>query len=256
VLVPEALLAAEATALAGGGAPRLDAPVDRALASVLRAELEREVRAAGIPRERIERYYREQRRHFSRPASILVWRILLSNEAAARELITSLGEPSLATWRALARERSLDEATSMRGGSLGYVAADGQTHHPQVRVDPALHRAASRVGDGQLVPHPVAEGRYHAVVWRRASRPEHTTPLAEAEGEITELLLEAELLRRELRLLSELRETGLRDHHPALLDDFAAAENETPAAPTRSGPPAAVPSQPRLRPRPGDRGMR
>src|SRR5688572_18838096 len=128
-LVREALLEAQASS----DDQRLASARDTALARALLAELEQRVETAGVPAEQITSYYARHRQSYEAPRSILIWRILLRQEAEARALLHELGTPTESTWSRLARDRSVDTATHMRSGSLGYVAADGQTHLPQVR---------------------------------------------------------------------------------------------------------------------------
>ena len=54
-------------------------------------------------------------------------------------------------WNELARDESVDKTTSMRGGNLGFVAPDGSTTDPNLKVDPALYAAAEKVKDSELV---------------------------------------------------------------------------------------------------------
>lgn len=253
VLVPRELLAREADRTF----PRtsLDDPTDRALALALRAELERETRRAGVSTQSLHAHLLERERHYVRPAGVLLWRILLPSERSARQLIDELGVPEEARFRRLARERSADLATNMRAGNLGYVAENGHTSHPQVRVDPALYAAAREVRDGELVGQPVAEGRHYAVIWRRASRPEERLPPARAEREARLLLLEAASLRSQRELIESLRGEWLSDYRPELVDEHQLRAREVHPSPRRSAAPETA-ERVHLAPRSGERGLR
>jgi len=251
-LVREALLEVEASA----EDPLLGSARDSALARALLLELGHSAQTAGVTSEQIARYYAEHRQSYELPRSILIWRILLPQEADARALLHELGTPKESTWSRLARERSIDTATHMRSGSLGYVAQDGQTHMPQVRVSPALFAAAERVRDGQLVPQPVVEGDAYAVVWRRSSRAPQPSQLAAVSADIAALLETAKFASDAQTLIDRLRRESLRDYQPGLLAGFEPRSSDVldPGQPATTKAPGQRPVT--LTPRPGDSGLR
>lgn len=253
-LVPEALMHLEAEREDRG----ILSARDRALAGALSVELERAALARGLSKEQPAGRLAEQQ---SAPRTLLIWRILLRNEADASALLQELGKPSEGTWTRLARERSLDRATHMRSGSLGYVAPSGQTHMPQVRVSPALFAAAEQVADGELVPRPVPEGSDFAVVWRRASlvTAPAAPPRSASEPGGTDLgaQLVGEAVAREARTLTRaLRAAWLRDYRPELVAglELRSGADLEPAKPGGTAPTALRPVT--LLPRPTDSGLR
>jgi hypothetical protein len=251
-LVPEALLEQEAAR----DERRLGSARDRALSRALLTGLQEQGAVAGVPESEVAQYYAQHRDSYEEPRSISLWRILLRQEAEARALLRELGQPSESTWSRLARERSIDTATHMRSGSLGFVAADGQTDLPQVRVAPALFAAAERVKDGQLVPEPVAEGEDFAVIWRRASRPAQLSQLSAVSADIRALLLHARQVSEVQALTERLRKESLRDYQPALLAGFEPRVSEA-LEPGRPPALAALPARPvSLSPRTTDSGLR
>lgn len=253
LLVPRALLELEARRL-----PRAWPPArDSALAGALLAELRAEVARSAISEQELALYLDRHRRHYETPRGILLWRILVRGEGEARELIEKLKQPEEAEWRRLARERSIDSATHMRGGSLGYVSANGQSHIPQLRVSPGLFAAAERVADGALVPEPVAEGDAFAVLWRRASRPARAPSLRELAPELRSRILEQRLGAAYAELIERLRRERLSAHQPELLAGFAPEPSEAAPAAQALPAPAAPATRPvRLLPEPTARGLR
>ena len=251
VLIPEALLQAHAA----GTKRDLAGPRARALSEVLLLDLQAQVSTQPPSDLELRHHYEQHRRHYETPRGILIWRILLKGEPEARELIAKLGAPKEAEFRRLARDLSIDEATCMRAGTLGYVASDGQTHLPQVRVSPALFAAADQVRDGELVPEPVREGDRFAVVWRRASRPAQTQSLEEVSGAVRAQLEEQKLVEETRKLIERLRTSELRDLQPAALHGFEPRLAEPVASPARAREAAPVRSV-RLLPRATDRGLR
>jgi peptidyl-prolyl cis-trans isomerase C len=229
---------------------------DAALSQLLLRELASHVSASSVSEAEIASYYEQHRRHYQTPRSLLLWRILLRDEAAARALIGELGSPELSAWSQAARERSIDEATHMRAGSLGYVASDGETHMPQVRVARVLFEAADRVKDGELVPEPVREGDAYAVIWRRGSRDAQIRSLSEVASGIRSLLMDGKLAGASRALIERLRQRELLEHHPEHLDGFEPPLAAT-SAPRPAAPAAPVPIRPvRLSPEATERGWR
>lgn len=168
----------------------------------------------------VESYLREHQREFSKPLRVRIFRILVSTEEKAKELLASLDETTtLADFRALSREHSIDQATNERGGDLGFVWPDGSTDIPQVSANKSLYEAASSLEDGQFAGVPIPEGKHFAVLWRRGSLPaesmgEHSTRLArlrleekKAHEAVESLLskLSKNVTRRDDELLGKLR---------------------------------------------------
>jgi hypothetical protein len=251
VLVAEGLLA-----VAAEQAPAaLPSARDRALARTLEATLASETSRA-VPSEADVAAYRERyRAELDTPRTLSLWRILLVSEADARAVIAQLSPLTEAAWSRLARERSTDRATNMRAGNLGRVAADGQTHMPELRVSPALFAAADRVKDGELVGSPVPEGDAFAVVWRRASQPARESSPASVATSIAARLGEQRFATARAQLIEALRRAHLADHQPERVASFEPQFTETGAPLPRLD--GELPVRPvRLLPELTDRGLR
>lgn len=256
VLVPEALLAAASA--------RDDALPFSASDSALRQALLLDIRkgfARAAP-EQIQSFYEQHRSRYETPASILIWRIRVATETDARALLAQLDPPKENTWSLLAREHSTDDATNMRAGSLGYVAADGQTNMPELRVAPALYAAAAGLKDGELLPRPIPDADGFALIWRRGSRPASVRSLREVSAEIGGALLDQAVANGTRALLEQLRQRDLHDYAPTLLSGFEPQAPEVLTAPANPAPslgPAAASNSQRpvqLVPRETDLGLR
>ncbi|MGC4091863.1 MAG: peptidyl-prolyl cis-trans isomerase [Polyangiaceae bacterium] len=174
-----------------------------------------------IPAEDIKAYFEANKSRFEQAPGVRLWRILVDDEAKAKQLIEQVkGGGSPAKWAELARENSVDKATNLRQGDLGFVHADGGTDVPRVRVDAALFQAAQSVKDGEVVPQPVREGAKFAVLWRRGSRPEKSRSLEQERDSIRALLERQSADKARVALLAELRQKSVRDEHPELLDQL------------------------------------
>ena len=235
--------------------PALPPGRDLALAQALRAQLRSEASAPGAAE--LEAFAARGPDDASSPRALELSRILVRTEAEARALIAELSTAERARFGQLARESSIDDSTSKRGGYLGWVAADGQTDVPELRVAPELFRAAESAADGELLGEPVREAQGFAVVWRRASRPERASTPAERQRDLAARWAAEHHASAERALLEALRQRELHEFHPDRLAGVEPVFRELarPAA-TAAKPPAPVRPQPRLDPVPTDRGLR
>ncbi|HEX4338237.1 MAG TPA: peptidyl-prolyl cis-trans isomerase [Polyangiaceae bacterium] len=256
ILVPELLFAEHARATDLAAVPHVRLRLREALARALGDALEHEAASETVADTDLRAYYDAHLDDYVQPERIRIARILVDDEAAAKKIlsdVTGIKGPEL--WKNLARESSLDEATKLRGGMLGFVYPDGHTDVPQVAVDPALYAAAARVKNGELVPTPVKEAGHLGVIWRRGSLPA-TSRSFESERDAIRVILVRERAERALATLSdELRHKYVTDEHPALLETLD--KRSAPGASDSAFVPAPPPSTSADPfPRPTDRGLR
>jgi hypothetical protein len=253
LVIPELLLDQAARSSEPLKAPSLGSEREQVLSQAIEHQLGL---GLSISDAEVQHHFEEHRTQFERPAALLLWRILVEDAERARELIKECqGAKGVTRWREFSREHSLDKATHLRDGLLGFVRADGTTDVPQLQVDKALYAAASTVADGELVQEPVIEGTRVAVVWRRGSRAAQSRPLAEVAASIRATLLR-EKTRNELqRLLGTLRQTQLTQFHPEhieLIDYPLPTFTPRDAFPAPSSAPSAALRPPNRT----DRGLR
>jgi hypothetical protein len=209
---------------------------------VLVSALERTLRKEQLLEEgEVAAFFAQHQDRYNQPKALRLWRILVSDEAQAKEIITKVsGVPkAVYVWGDLAREYSVDEATKQRDGSLGFVREDGSTDVPELRVDKVLFAAADAVSDGQIVPEPVREGSHFAVLWRRGTRPARAQTLAAEHDHIQEILTRTKAQAARRALLERLRQASLTDYHPDDVPEWnverGGAANSRQATP---GPPS------------------
>lgn len=193
--------------------------VDRALSSVtLRKNRIGYASAAAIPMEDVRAYYEANRARFDSPERINLWRILCkSREEAITVLESARRDPSIAKYNDLAREHSIDKATNLRGGNLGFVGPDGASNEAGVKVDPVLVKAAQSVKDGELVAQPITEGAAYAVVWRRGTVPANRRSPEESAAQIRSALFRERTEAAEKKLIDDLRVRNVKDVNEGLL---------------------------------------
>ena len=256
-LVPDLLYAQEAQRL------KLDErPLVREQArEILRQAMDHALRAqtlaqSPVSADDVRTYFEANQARFETPHRVRLWRILTDDEALAKKIIDdSQGVEGLKRWSQYARENSLDKATQLRDGDLGFVHPDGKTDAPTLRVDPALFAAADQLADGELAKQPIKEGTHWAVIWRRGSVPAVSRSLAQEEGSIRQVLERERLEKARQNLLSSLHDKYVTETHEALLETVHFDSEGLPTrdhSPSIAHPPAAGSSLPA----PTERGTR
>lgn len=220
VLVPEYLFSLEARRRGLGDAPAARDRILEVLRDAVLEDLEQTVqRSQPVSAREVEEYLASHREQWIVPKRIRLWRILVKSPDQAREIAAAAqGPKGVEAWSRSAREHSLDKATSMRKGDLGFVRPDGRTDVPTVRVDPALVAAADKVRDGEVVSEIIPEAGGYAVVWRRGSLPAEPASNDALSAEIREALERDRLQEALDKLLQELRSRRLPEVHPELLE--------------------------------------
>lgn len=202
--------------------------VDDRLKSILRSAIievaKKESNASTISDADVKEFYDANADKFVAPKRISIWRISVASEAEAREIIGEMksvdgktGE-DVKKWNQLARDKSLDKATAMRSGNLGFVTADGSTNQPEVKYDAALFAAADNVKDGDVVSEPVREGDKWSVVWRRQGMRPVSRSIESEAATIRGAIADQRVRKYMDDLLTGLRSTQLAEIHPELCE--------------------------------------
>jgi peptidyl-prolyl cis-trans isomerase C len=218
-IVPELLLA-QVRAQDLRNTPRMQSAerllLQQMLVSRIRQDSEKR---APVTNDEVRAYFESHHDLFDVPERLRLYRILLPDQKTAEELIQKLkNAPDFDGWRNLAREKSIDEATRMRGGEIGFVSADGKTDIPELQVNPALFVAAASLKDGELAKDPIREGDKYAVLWRRGHTAAQPATLSAHQEAIREHLKRARAEAAVQALLSELRAKYVRDVRPEALE--------------------------------------
>jgi len=253
VVVPELLLAEGAKAKKLDESPMVRERTDQTLRAARLALVKAEM---AITQEEVAAFFVENHGRFDSPERVGMYRILCrSKEEAASVLADAKQAGTLARWNELARERSVDRATALRGGNLGFVGPDGSSSEASVRVEPALFAAAAKVKDGEFVPEPVKEGEGFAAIWRRGTLPAVRRSIEEETTAIRQVLARKKLEEGAKALLKQLREAGSVTSHPQLID---VVEIDVNGAVVQRKRPGVVPSKPSMPPAPSatPRGLR
>jgi peptidyl-prolyl cis-trans isomerase C len=253
VVAKEALFAEGATSRKLDESPLVREKTDEVLRAARLNLLRTEV---PVTNEEIAAFYVENHGRFDSPERVAVYRILCrTREEAASVLAEAKQSGSLPRWNELAREHSADRATALRGGNLGFIAADGSSSEASVRVDPVLFAAAARVKDGEMVGEPVKEGDAFAVVWRRGTLPAVRRTVEEEAMAIRQVLARKKLEEAVRALLKQLREQAKVTEQQQLVE---LVEVDSNGGITQKHRPGVVPAKPSTPPAPSatPRGLR
>ncbi|APR79397.1 Foldase protein PrsA precursor [Minicystis rosea] len=220
VLVREALLTQGAEARGLAEREDVKEKIRGVARSAMIAKLRAEVAQNEKPNEGdIRAYYEKNAAKFRTPARIGLWQIVVAKREEALDILAELKKDSTPKrWSELARERSLDRASNMRGGNYGFVLPDGTTNDPALKVSPEVLKAASAVKDAELVPEPVKDGDRWAVVWRRQSVAGVDRPVEMEMGSIRQILLHERTEAKIKETLAALRKSGVRENNPDLIE--------------------------------------
>jgi peptidyl-prolyl cis-trans isomerase C len=99
---------------------------------------------ADVTESELRDFYEKHKGDYNKPAMVRVSHILLKTKGEAEKLLEEAKKLDHRSFRKLARERSADETTKMRGGDLRYFPQDA-THLPKPLVDAAFKQ--TKVGD-------------------------------------------------------------------------------------------------------------
>jgi peptidyl-prolyl cis-trans isomerase C len=222
ILVREGVLALGAQAARLETQPAVAHALDRAVSGgVVRAIREGLGRAADIPMDDVRAYYERNRARYDAPARYQLWRILCKTSDEARTVLADAqADPTPKTFAQLARDHSQDKATALRSGNLGFLAADGTSSEPGLRVDPGIVRAVQAVRDGDIVPAPVFYGDFFSLVWRRGTLAAQKRAVEDVAAPIREILWRARVKAGVDGLVATLRAAKVHDLHEDLLDNL------------------------------------
>jgi peptidyl-prolyl cis-trans isomerase C len=222
VILPEILLARGAEDAKLTADPTVEHNLMRAMSNAtMRAAREKLGKAGDISMDEVKKYYEANKSHFDTPERYGIWRILCrTREEAVAVLEAAKKEATPQKFTELARDHSVDKATSMRGGNLGFVGVDGTSNEAGLKADPAMLKSVLAVKDGELVPAPVPEGPYFAVVWRRGTVGANRRTPEEAKDQIQAAIYKQKLEDTEKKLLEDLRASELHDFNPELVNSI------------------------------------
>jgi len=209
--------------------PRVAAFLDRTIMQLfIRQEIERAEQIESITDEQVVAYYQEHPDEFRRPEMRRASHILVGSRQEAKEVITEIEAGTNKTFGAIAKQRSLDTETKLRGGDLLYFTKDGRTvgSADDAAVDAALVKAAFRLEEKSDItkkPIDVGEGKW-SVLQLTAIRPARVQSLEDASSGIRRRMWREDRKAALDKLLSDLRTELQPKSYPERLDAIVLAE--------------------------------
>ncbi len=92
---------------------------------------------ADVTEQELKKFYEEHKADYNKPAMVRISHILVKSKAAADKILAEAKKLDVRGFRKLARDKSMDEATKIRGGDLRYFAAT-DTALPKPLVEAAF----------------------------------------------------------------------------------------------------------------------
>jgi len=234
------LLAAEAERAGyGKNSTVVQAVKQNAVQAMLKRDVDANVTPKAVPVADVKQYYDQHTDEFVRPELRRASQVVLATEAEAKALLPEAKAADMRAFRELARLRSKDETSKLRGGDLRYFDAKGKPEEPGTNLEPAIAKAAfalKAVGDTSTV---VKTAAGFAIVKLTGLRAAHEEKLKDVEQRIRMRLWRE---RREATIdgmVAELRKQANPTTRPELIDaiDFG----PEPATPPNAGLPAGFP---------------
>jgi peptidyl-prolyl cis-trans isomerase C len=174
----------------------------------VRKEFEETVTPDDVPKQDVAKYYEENPDEFRRPEMRRARHILVASREEAKEILAQLDSDKNTTFRALAKEKSLDTETKLRGGDLLYFTQDGKLVGKEgtAAINPTLAKTAfelQKTGDLSK-PLDLGDGKW-SVLELTGIRPERVQTLEQASGAIRRKLWREEREGTLDKLMTDLR---------------------------------------------------
>ncbi len=154
--------------------------------ALMKADFDEEAQAAAVTDAEVKAYYDEHITEYQRPEMKRASHIVVATAEEAKAILTEAKTADLRTFRALAREKSIDEATKLRGGDLQYFDPKGKAQPSgDVIVSEAFAKAVSQLkAVGDVVSAPVKVDNGFSVAKLTGERPAISRKLTEVADSI------------------------------------------------------------------------
>ena len=187
----------------------------------VRTDFEEAVTPDDVSEEDAAKYYEENSEEFRRPEMRRARHILVASKEEAEGILEQLGSSKDTTFRALAKERSLDTETKLRGGDLLYFTEDGRLVGKQdaAAINATLAKAAfelDKTGE-RSKPLDLGDGKW-SVLELTGIRPERIQTLEQASDGIRRKLWREEREGALNKLLADLRAELKPEVYPERMD--------------------------------------
>jgi parvulin-like peptidyl-prolyl isomerase len=186
----------------------------------MKAEFDDKMSAASIPHEEIAKYYQEHIDEYVQPAMQRASHVMVATDQEAKELLQQAKTMDLRAFRQLARDKSMDEASKLRGGDLRYFDQQGKARgetEPSVPL-PIVKAAFALKTVGDTAPQPVKIENGYSIVKLTGQRPAISRKLAEVEETIRVRLWRERRQQAIEAFVAKLREQYKPETHAQLTE--------------------------------------
>jgi peptidyl-prolyl cis-trans isomerase C len=154
--------------------------------ALMKADFDEEAQATSVTDAEVKAYYDEHITEYQRPAMKRASHIVVATLDEAKAILAEAKTADLRTFRTMAREKSLDEATKLRGGDLQYFDPKGKAQPSgEVVVTEAFAKAVSQLkAVGDVVAAPIKVDNGFSVAKLTGERPAISRKLAEVSESI------------------------------------------------------------------------
>jgi parvulin-like peptidyl-prolyl isomerase len=195
-----------------------------------------------VPAGEVRAYFDAHRAEFDDPERRRVSAIMVTSEAAARDVLASLDKDDVGSWGQLVRAKSVDAQARNTNlptdlaGDLGIVSPPGDPRGENPRVPDEVRAAVYKLArPGDVYDKPVAAGGKVYVVRLTQKLPAHERTFEESERSIRVKLAQDKLRARENDLIADLRKTVKVEIDEAAL---ATVRTDTALVPDAAAPDA------------------
>jgi parvulin-like peptidyl-prolyl isomerase len=200
----------------------------------VRKEFEEAVTPESVSNEEIARYYEDNPEEFRQPEMRRARHILVASKEEAQGILRQLESDESPTFRALAKQKSLDTETKLRGGDLLYFEQDGTLvgKSDGAAIDATLTKAAfglQKVGDLSK-PLDLGDGKW-SVLELTGIRPERFQTLEQASALIRRKLWREERERTIDKLMTDLRAELKPETFPERMEAIVLEQSSEPIEP-------------------------
>lgn len=210
-----------------------------AVQAMLKQEVDVKVTPQIVSAEAVKKYYDEHIDEFVRPEMRRASLIQAPSEEDAKALLEQATAADMRSFRELARLRSSDEVSKLRGGDLRYFDVKGKPDEPGPNVDALLTKAAfalKTVGDTSGIMKTDAG---YSIVRLTGMRAAHSESVKDADERIRMRLWREQREAAIDAMLAELKREQPVETHPELLDSIVLATDAP--TPPNTGLPAGFP---------------
>ncbi len=214
-----------------------------AVQAMLKRELDDKITAQSIPEADVKKYFDEHPTEFSRPETRRASQLVVATREEAESLAVEAKRADMRAFRELVRQKSVDEATKLRGGDLRYFDEQGKlVDEGGQNIEAEAAKAVFKLANVGDVTKPVQVPGGFALIKLTGLRKAYADTFEKAEERIRMRLWREQRQAAIDAMLAKLKDELKPEVHPELLD--AIRFDEVAVPPTQGLPPGFPQAKP------------